>query len=142
MHLKTLLEKVILFSYALKLDRAKKMIIQTLCVRQINFRKLIYSRHFSCICTKKPILSTPINYKNDTLSTHFLGRSVSSVSTATLPSWFVALSNSTPVAYAQQFVISFHEITGTPWWASIMLSAVALRFVVTLPLTVYQVGKI
>lgn len=118
------------------------MIIQTLCVRRINFRKLIDSRHFSCICLKRPILCPSTTYKNNTLNTHFLGRSVSSVSTATLPSWFVTLSNSTPVAYAQQFVISFHEITGTPWWASIMLSAVALRFVVTLPLTVYQVGKI
>jgi len=54
----------------------------------------------------------------------------------------MALSNSTPVAYAQQFIISFHEFTGTPWWATIMLSAVALRLVITLPLTVFQVGKI
>jgi len=54
----------------------------------------------------------------------------------------MALSNSTPVAYAQQFIISFHEFTGTPWWATIMLSAVTLRLVITLPLTVYQVGKI
>lgn len=69
-------------------------------------------------------------------------RSVTSVSSVTFPTWFMALSNSTPVAYAQQFVITMHEFTGTPWWATIMLSAVTLRLVITLPLTVYQVGKI
>lgn len=71
----------------------------------------------------------------------FPKRNVSS-SSITFPSWFVTLSNSTPVSYAQQFVISFHEITGTPWWATIMLSAVTLRLVITLPLAAYQVGKI
>jgi len=73
---------------------------------------------------------------------HSLNRNVTSVSSVTFPSWFMALSNSTPVAYAQQFIISFHEFTGTPWWATIILSAVTLRLVITLPLTVYQVGKI
>ncbi|XP_050429554.1 cytochrome c oxidase assembly protein COX18, mitochondrial isoform X2 [Adelges cooleyi] len=48
------------------------------------------------------------------------------------------LSNSTPVAYAQNYVISLHELTGTSWWASIILSAVTLRLVITLPLTIYQ----
>jgi len=83
-----------------------------------------------------------LHSKNNNFYTCLLNRSVTSVSSITFPSWFMALSNSTPVAYAQQFIISFHEFTGTPWWATIMLSAVTLRLVITLPLTVYQVGKI
>lgn len=118
------------------------MIIRTLCTRQINIRKYIDCRQLSSYYVNRPILNTLLCNKNNAICLHLPKRSVSSVSTVTFPSWFMALSNSTPVAYAQQFVISFHEMTGTPWWASIMLSAVALRLVVTLPLTVYQVGKI
>lgn len=90
---------------------------------------------------KIPTLSKSFYNKNH-LSPYLLNRSVSSMSTVTLPSWFVTLSNSEPVAYAQQFVVSCHEFTGMSWWASIMISAVTLRFIVTLPLTAYQVRKI
>lgn len=118
------------------------MILRSICTRQINIQKLINCRYLSCYYTKRTTLSMSLSNKNNTLSSYYLSnRSVSSVTSFTLPSWFVTLSNSTPVAYAQQFVISFHEITGLPWWASIMLSAITLRLVITLPLTVYQVGK-
>lgn len=117
------------------------MIIRTLSIRQIYVQKLIDYRHLSYYHTKKSVLSTSFYNKNSILCLHSPNRSVSSISSITLPSWFVALSNSTPVAYAQQFVISVHDVTGTPWWASIILSAVTLRLVVTLPLTAYQVGE-
>jgi len=91
---------------------------------------------------KRPNPCSSLHSKNKNFYVSPLNRSVTSVSSITFPSWFMALSNSTPVAYAQQFIISFHEFTGTPWWATIMLSAVTLRLVITLPLTVYQVGKI
>lgn len=117
------------------------MIIRTLCTRQIHVQKLIDCRHLSCYQTKRSVLNTSLYTKNNTSCLHSPNRGVSSISAVTLPSWFVALSNSTPVAYAQQFVISVHDVTGTPWWASIVLSAVTLRLVVTLPLTVYQVGE-
>lgn len=90
---------------------------------------------------KRPDPCSSLCSKHNTYTLRPSNRSVTSDSSVTFPSWFMALSNSTPVAYAQQFIISFHEFTGTPWWATIMLSAVALRLVVTLPLTVFQVGK-
>lgn len=118
------------------------MIIRTLCTRQISVRKFIDCQYLSSFYVNRPILSTPLRNKNNTMCLGLPNRSVSSAASITFPSWFVALSNSAPVAYSQQFIISFHEMTGTPWWASIMLSAVALRLVITLPLTVYQVSKI
>lgn len=119
------------------------MIIQILTKRQINLHKLIDCRNLSYYYMKRPSLSTSFYNKNNTLHPQNVPhKCASSMSSITLPSWFMALSNSTPVAYAQQFVISCHEITGTPWWASIILSAVVLRLAVTLPLTAYQVGKI
>lgn len=120
------------------------MILQTLCTRQTNLRKFIDCRHLSYYMKRPNPCSSlqSLHNKNNNFYICSLNRSVTSVSSITFPSWFMALSNSTPVAYAQQFIISFHEFTGTPWWATIMLSAVTLRLVITLPLTVYQVGKI
>lgn len=119
------------------------MILQTLCTRQTNLRKFIDCRHLSYYMKRpNPLSKSSLHSKNNNFYVCSLNRSVTSVSSITFPSWFMALSNSTPVAYAQQFIISFHEFTGTPWWATIMLSAVTLRLAITLPLTVYQVGKI
>lgn len=126
------------------------MIVRTMYAIRTNvvFRKSINYRGLSSFLTQKsPKISNPQLYINNDAIAQCprllnVSRSVSSVSSITFPSWYVVLSNSTPVAYAQQFIVSFHEITGTPWWASIMLSAIALRLVVTLPLTAYQVGKI
>lgn len=117
------------------------MILQTLCTRQSNLKKIIDRRLFSYYM-KRPDPCSSLYSKNSTYTLRPSNRSVTSDSSVTLPSWFMTMSNSTPVAYAQQFIISFHEFTGTPWWATIMLSAVALRLVITLPLTIFQVGKI
>lgn len=118
------------------------MIIQRLCTRQINLHKLIDCRYLCYYYTNKPTLNMSFYNKNNILLHNLPHRCASSMTSVTFPSWFMALSNSTPVAYAQQFVISFHEMTSTPWWASIMFSAVVLRLAVTLPLTTYQVCKI
>ncbi|KAL4149489.1 hypothetical protein QTP88_003430 [Uroleucon formosanum] len=113
------------------------MILQAICTRQINLKKIIDYRHFSYYM-KRPDPCSSLCSKNNTYTLHLSNRSVTSDSSVTFPSWFMGLSNSAPVAYAQQFLISFHEFTGTPWWASIMLSAVALRLFITLPLTAFQ----
>jgi len=125
------------------------MIVRTMCALRVNtgFRKSIDYRGLSSFLAQRPPKIPDARLYNDTIARCPRSppndvRCVSSMSSVTFPSWFVALSNSTPVAYAQHFVVSFHEMTGTPWWASLMLSAVALRLVVTLPLTAYQVGKI
>lgn len=49
-----------------------------------------------------------------------------------------SISDSTPVHYMQEGLISVHDLTGLPWWATIILSTFALRTLITLPLTVYQ----
>ncbi|KAI9586814.1 hypothetical protein GQX74_002661 [Glossina fuscipes] len=49
-----------------------------------------------------------------------------------------SISNSTPVAYVQQSLVDIHDFTGLPWWASIVISTILFRSLVTLPLTVYQ----
>lgn len=51
---------------------------------------------------------------------------------------YTSISNSTPVAEFQEGLIKLHDTTGLPWWATIILSTILLRSVITLPLTVYQ----
>ncbi|XP_055606874.1 cytochrome c oxidase assembly protein COX18, mitochondrial [Uranotaenia lowii] len=57
---------------------------------------------------------------------------------ATVTGMWTTLSQSTPVAYVQQGLVAIHDYSGLPWWASVIVSTVLLRSVVTLPLTVYQ----
>lgn len=52
---------------------------------------------------------------------------------------FQSLSESTVVQYAQNTIIMIHDFSGLPWWASIMLTTVLIRSLVTLPLSLYQV---
>lgn len=51
---------------------------------------------------------------------------------------FKWLSESTPVEYAQNFLLSVHDTTGLPWWATIICTTVLVRTTVTLPLAIYQ----
>lgn len=48
------------------------------------------------------------------------------------------ISDSTPVAYLQEGLVTVHDTSGLPWWATIVLTTVVLRTAVTLPLSVYQ----
>nr|XP_034365297.1 cytochrome c oxidase assembly protein COX18, mitochondrial isoform X2 [Arvicanthis niloticus] len=61
-----------------------------------------------------------------------------SVSAASPSSWYEALAASAPVRTAEEVLLGAHEATGLPWWGSIILSTVALRGAVTLPLAAYQ----
>lgn len=49
-----------------------------------------------------------------------------------------SLSTSRPVGIMQDALVMIHDGTGLPWWASIALTTVAFRSIVTLPLTIYQ----
>lgn len=51
---------------------------------------------------------------------------------------YTSISNSTPVAAFQEGLVQLHDTTGLPWWATIIVSTILLRSVITLPLTVYQ----
>ncbi|XP_050533353.1 cytochrome c oxidase assembly protein COX18, mitochondrial [Daktulosphaira vitifoliae] len=101
-----------------------------LCMRLNSFQLLNSTRYLSYYSAKcltiNPFLCDSINSNK---------RNISSV---TYPSWFMTISDSTPVAYAQKYVVFIHEMTGTSWWASIIISAVSLRLALTLPLTIYQ----
>ncbi|XP_055452461.1 cytochrome c oxidase assembly protein COX18, mitochondrial isoform X1 [Psammomys obesus] len=61
-----------------------------------------------------------------------------SVSAASPGGWYEALASSAPVRAAEEVLLGAHEATGLPWWGSIVLSTVALRGAVTLPLAAYQ----
>ncbi|XP_007940985.1 cytochrome c oxidase assembly protein COX18, mitochondrial [Orycteropus afer afer] len=52
--------------------------------------------------------------------------------------WYETLAASAPVRGAEEVLLSVHAATGLPWWGSILLTTVAMRGVVTLPLAVYQ----
>lgn len=60
-----------------------------------------------------------------------------SIST-TITNLWITISNSSPVAYFQHGLVSLHDVTGLPWWATIMLSTIILRSCITVPLTIYQ----
>lgn len=51
---------------------------------------------------------------------------------------FKTISESTPVEYLQKLLLTLHDTTGLPWWASIVCTTVLLRTCVTLPLAIYQ----
>jgi hypothetical protein len=52
---------------------------------------------------------------------------------------FLWMSESTPVSYAQDFLLFVHNSSSLPWWATIILTTMFVRTSVTFPLAVYQV---
>lgn len=48
------------------------------------------------------------------------------------------LSQSSPVAYIQDTLTTIHDYSGLPWWASIVVSTILSRTLITLPLAIYQ----
>lgn len=56
---------------------------------------------------------------------------------ATITNIYDSIASSTPVHYLQQNLIQIHDVTGLPWWATIVLSTVLLRSVL-IPLSIYQ----
>lgn len=58
--------------------------------------------------------------------------------TTARPSWYESIAESTPVCLTEQLLVSTQQITGLPWWASIICTTLALRTAITLPLGIYQ----
>lgn len=56
----------------------------------------------------------------------------------TQASFFKTLSESAPVGHFQNFLLTVHDYTGLPWWATIIGTTIALRTVITLPLAIHQ----
>lgn len=55
-----------------------------------------------------------------------------------IESAYASISNSLAVAHVQDGLVRLHDCSGMPWWATIIVSTVLLRTIVTLPLTIYQ----
>lgn len=53
---------------------------------------------------------------------------------------FTYLSECSGTYYLKQLVVSVHDTTGLPWWATIIVTTIILRGLITLPLAAYQVG--
>ncbi|KAM6220646.1 cytochrome c oxidase assembly protein COX18, mitochondrial [Rhynchocyon petersi] len=64
--------------------------------------------------------------------------SVSAFGSGRADGWYESLAASSPVKVAEELLLSAHTTSGLPWWGSILLTTVAMRGVVTLPLAVYQ----
>ncbi|KAL4843577.1 hypothetical protein H8958_016517 [Nasalis larvatus] len=82
-----------------------------------------------------PLAPVPTNgAKRPTLSVW----AVAPVSAVHANGWYEALAASSPVRVAEEALLGVQATTGLPWWGSILLSTVALRGAVTLPLAAYQ----
>lgn len=60
------------------------------------------------------------------------------VRTFSLQTWAQTLSQSAPVAYAQDLLDAVHSASGLSWGSTIVATSLVLRVVITLPLSVYQ----
>nr|XP_009289575.1 mitochondrial inner membrane protein COX18 isoform X2 [Danio rerio] len=52
--------------------------------------------------------------------------------------WYESVADSAPVHQAEQLLLSVQQLTGLPWWSSIICTTLALRCSITLPLAIYQ----
>lgn len=51
---------------------------------------------------------------------------------------FKSISESAPVDFFKTCLVTVHDTSGLPWWATIICTTIALRTVITLPLAIYQ----
>ncbi|KAM3866953.1 cytochrome c oxidase assembly protein COX18, mitochondrial [Diretmus argenteus] len=56
--------------------------------------------------------------------------------------WYSSIADSAPVHLAEQAFVNVQQMTGLPWWLSIMFTTLTLRTLVTLPLAAYQIAII
>lgn len=98
-----------------------------------------YGRHFFVLqSSRSQILTSDVNnYQKNQSCLQIQQNRQFSYTTAITTLW-QSISNSTPVYYFQQGLIQAHDITGLPWWATVIISTVFLRTVVTLPFAIYQ----
>ncbi|XP_034399559.1 cytochrome c oxidase assembly protein COX18, mitochondrial [Cyclopterus lumpus] len=52
--------------------------------------------------------------------------------------WYSSLSDSAPVHLCEHFLVSVQQVSGLPWWLSIVVATLSVRTLVTLPLATYQ----
>lgn len=99
----------------------------------INSPQFSTLRRSNCV-NERPLLSESTSQTLSRNAVNFRHFSISS----SITSLWITISNSTPVAYFQHGLFTLHDVTGLPWWATILLSTVLLRTCITVPLTIYQ----
>lgn len=52
--------------------------------------------------------------------------------------WYGSLAESGPVRLCEQYLTGVQQLTGFPWWLSIIVSTVMVRNLITLPFAAYQ----
>lgn len=53
-------------------------------------------------------------------------------------SFWQSVSSSAPVTSLQEITTQLHDLSGMPWWVTIIVSTVLLRGAITFPLAIYQ----
>lgn len=71
---------------------------------------------------------------------HFSNEAIGHVPLIKLTGIWKSMSESVPVEFVQETLISFHSVTNLPWWATIVLTTFIVRSAFTLPLSLYQVN--
>lgn len=66
-------------------------------------------------------------------------QSMSGSSTTASSGWYNSLAESGSVHLCEQYLMGLQQVTGFPWWVSIIMSTVMVRTLITLPLATYQV---
>ncbi|XP_070819599.1 cytochrome c oxidase assembly protein COX18, mitochondrial isoform X2 [Chaetodon trifascialis] len=52
--------------------------------------------------------------------------------------WYSGLSDSAPVHLCEHFLVNMQQVSGLPWWLSIVMATLSVRTLITLPLAAYQ----
>ncbi|XP_018544637.1 cytochrome c oxidase assembly protein COX18, mitochondrial [Lates calcarifer] len=52
--------------------------------------------------------------------------------------WYGGLADSAPVHICEHFLVSVQQVSGLPWWLSIVVATLSVRTLITLPLAAYQ----
>lgn len=65
-------------------------------------------------------------------------RSMSGSPTSDRWGWYSSLAESGPVRLCEQYLMGVQQLTGFPWWLSIIVATVTVRTLITLPLAAYQ----
>ncbi|XP_041653419.1 cytochrome c oxidase assembly protein COX18, mitochondrial [Cheilinus undulatus] len=53
-------------------------------------------------------------------------------------SWYSTLSDSAPVHLCEHLLVGVQQVSGLPWWLSIVVTTFSVRTLITLPLAAYQ----
>ncbi|KAM8909168.1 cytochrome c oxidase assembly protein COX18, mitochondrial isoform 2-T2 [Spinachia spinachia] len=52
--------------------------------------------------------------------------------------WYSSLSDSAPVHLSEHLLVGVQQVSGLPWWLSIIVATLTVRTLITLPLAIYQ----